>query len=77
MCAIQIWISAFGYTDSITIHAGNGNVFYPAILQFRQHLQPELRPFVLRRPQSQNLLVALQVHRDRHVDRLVLNVSLG
>ena len=38
-------------------------------------MQPELRSFLLRHPQTKNFLVSFQVHAQHHIDGLVLNVT--
>src|ERR1019366_10518059 len=39
-----------------SIHAGDEHILHSAILQFGQHLQPELRSLVLRHPSSRSLM---------------------
>src|ERR1700737_547661 len=58
-----------------SIHANDEDVGHSTILQLRQHLQPELRSFRLARPQTQYFFVALHVHANRHVNRLVADMA--
>lgn len=39
--------------------------------QLVEHAEPELRPLALGQPQAQHLLLAAQIHRQRHVRRCV------
>src|SRR5690606_32148527 len=53
------------------IHAGDQDVLHAPVLQLRQHIEPELRAFVFRQPEPQQLLVAFQVNAQRQIDCLV------
>jgi hypothetical protein len=75
--------SVRGYTASVAfgnsfqpVYAGDEDVLYAPVLQFRQHLQLERRAFRLCHRQSQHFLLAVQVDSRYHVDRLVLDVAL-
>ena len=53
------------------IAAGDEDVVDTAVLQFGEHVEPELCAFVLLDPQAQEFLVAVQVDAQGQVDRLV------
>ena len=53
------------------IAAGDEDVSNAPVLQFGEHVEPELRAFVLLDPQAQEFLVAFQVDAQGQVDRLV------
>jgi hypothetical protein len=52
------------------IHAGNEDVLHPRVLEFGDHLQPELGTFGLGDPQAQNLLLPAHIDAQRKIDRL-------
>src|SRR5712692_10259384 len=58
------------------IYAGDEDILHPTVLQFGQHLQPELGSLLLRHPQPQYFLLPLAIHPQHHIDRLVLHVSV-
>ena len=59
------------------VDAGHEDVVQAAILQVRQHLEPELGPFAFGQPQAEQFLLARQIHAQRHVDRVLRNTAAG
>jgi hypothetical protein len=54
----------------------NDDVVDAARLELVDHLEPELGAFGLLDPQPQNVLLAVRIERERHVDGLVLDQAL-
>ena len=53
------------------VAAGDEDITNAPVLQFGEHVEPELCPFVLLDPEPQEFLVAAQVNAQGQVDRLV------
>ena len=54
------------------VHAGNEDILHAAVLEFGDDLQPELGPLGLGHPQTQQFLLAIEVHAQGQIDRLAL-----
>ena len=52
------------------VHGGDEHVSEAAVLQFRQHRQPELGALGLGQSQDQQLLLAFQIDPQRQIDGL-------
>lgn len=47
------------------VNAGNEDIVQATILQFCQHIQPELRPFIFGQPHPQQLFLAFDINAQR------------
>ena len=59
------------------VDARHEDVAQPAILQIGQAREPELGPFALGQPQPEQFLVTLQIHANRHVNRVLRDAAVG
>jgi hypothetical protein len=53
------------------VDIGYQHTLDPAVLQPGPYTEPELRPFVIRRPKTDDFFTPLQIDADRQIDRAV------
>lgn len=71
--------SGDGFREPLqAIDGRNQEVLHAAVLQLREDAEPEARPLALAlaHPEAEQLLVALDVERERHVDGTALHMPL-
>ena len=70
---LSVWIYCLDclWESLESIHAGNEDFFYPAILQSGNYLKPEFSTLVFRSPHAKHLFDAIYIDADSKVDRLV------
>lgn len=77
---MHVWTTARGEAASIglrqpgkTVAADEKDVFDASVLKLGQDAEPESRALGLRKPEAQDVALALRRDAERHVDRLLLH----